>query len=104
MLIAVNKVSVAPEQRAATVEGFKRAVPAMKQFSGFLGMEIWTEQDGSLLAVSRWTSKEALEEYTNNALFRSHHSGTTAEQKGGYGGAASGGHGQTLYYEAEQLI
>ncbi|HEY4385479.1 MAG TPA: antibiotic biosynthesis monooxygenase family protein [Ktedonobacteraceae bacterium] len=96
MLIAVNKVPVSPDRRAATIEGFKRAVPAMKQFSGFLGMEIWTEQDGSLLAVSRWTSKEALEEYTNNALFRSHHSGTSTEQRGA--------HDQTIYYEAEQLI
>ena len=95
MLIAVNKVSVPAEQRAATIEGFKRAMPGMKQFSGFLGLELWTEQDGSLLAVSRWTSKEALDEYTNNAVFRSHHSGTTAEQKSG--------HGQTTYYEVEQL-
>jgi heme-degrading monooxygenase HmoA len=96
MFIAVNKISASSSQKEAMVEGFKKAGPGMKQFSGFLGLEIWTEQDGSLLAVSRWTSKEAMDEYTSNALFRSHHRGTSAEQPAGQN--------QTLYYEGEQII
>ena len=96
MFIAVNKIPAPGSRKEAVVEGFRKAAPGMKQFSGFLGMEIWTEEDGSLLAISRWSSKEALDEYLNNALFRSHHGGGSAEQPSG--------HSQVSYYEGEQLI
>jgi heme-degrading monooxygenase HmoA len=96
MFVVVNKIAEPGANKEAVVEGFKRAVPGMKRFAGFVGMEIWTEQDGSLLAVSRWTSKEALEEYTNDALFRSHHGGARSE--------GSSSHNNVNYYEAEALI
>jgi heme-degrading monooxygenase HmoA len=34
------------------------------------GMELWTAQDGSIQAVSRWESKESVEEYLQNPLFQ----------------------------------
>jgi len=80
MYIAVNRIA-APEGHAqAMIEGFKHAAPGMKRFSGFLGLELWTAEDGSIHAVSRWASKEALDEYLKNDLFRQHHSGASSEQ------------------------
>jgi heme-degrading monooxygenase HmoA len=94
MFIAVNNIA-GPGGNEKMLEGFKHAVPSMKQFKGFLGLEIWTAPDGSMQAVSRWTSKEALDEYLNNALFRSHHGGASSERMNIPG--------QVFYYNAEVL-
>ena len=80
MYIAVNKIAVPEDRRQAVVEGFKHAAPGMKRFSGFRGLELWTAEDGSILAVSRWDSKEALDEYLQNDLFRQHHGGPPSQQ------------------------
>ena len=81
MYIVVNKISVPQEQRQAMVEGFKHALPGMKRFSGFLGFELWTAEDGTVQAVSRWESKEAVDEYLQNDLFRQHHGGPARQQE-----------------------
>ncbi|WP_137686282.1 antibiotic biosynthesis monooxygenase [Thermosporothrix hazakensis] len=62
------------------LQAFKHAAPAMKQFQGFISLEIWTAPDGSMQAISRWTSQEALNEYTTNALFNHHHGGASGKQ------------------------
>ena len=93
MYIAVNKIPAHPHVIAA----FKQAAPDMKQFSGFLGLEIWEAADGSLQAVSRWTSKEALDEYLNNQAFKQHHGGGNAPQ----GNTAEH---TTTYYTSEVVI
>jgi heme-degrading monooxygenase HmoA len=80
MYIAVNRIATPEGQTQAMIEGFKHAAPGMKRFSGFLGLELWTAEDGSIHAVSRWASKEALDEYLKNDLFRQHHSGAGSEQ------------------------
>ncbi|GHO89193.1 antibiotic biosynthesis monooxygenase family protein [Dictyobacter formicarum] len=92
MFIAVNKVTVPAERQEAMMKGFEHAIPGMKQFKGFLGMELWVADDNTVLAVSRWESKEALEEYTNNDLFKQHH-----------GGGQSAAPGQVSYYNAKVL-
>lgn len=94
MFIAVNTIA-GPGGNEKMLQGFKHATPAMKQFQGFLGLEIWTAPDGSMQAVSRWTSQEALKEYTTNPLFNSHHGGASGEQMNIPG--------QVSYYTAEVL-
>nr|BBH85594.1 hypothetical protein KTC_03450 [Thermosporothrix sp. COM3] len=94
MYIAVNKIPVPAGHEQAVAEGFKKALPGMKRFSGFLGLELWKSPDGSIQAVSRWTTKEALDEYLNDELFKRHHEGT--ESKGH-------GHNLVSYYECEVL-
>ncbi len=91
MLVIVNKIQVPAEHRQMALMGFEKAMPGMKQFKGFLGMELWTAEDGNVLAVSRWESEAALAEYTNSELFKQHH-----------GGIASGP-GQSNAYEAKVL-
>ncbi len=80
MYIAVNRITAPEGQTQAVIEGFKHAAPQMKRFSGFLGLELWTAEDGSINAVSRWASKEALDEYLKHDLFRQHHGGAGSEQ------------------------
>jgi heme-degrading monooxygenase HmoA len=80
MFIAVNKIAVPAAHREQMVAAFEKEAPNMKQFKGFLGLELWNAEDGSLLAVSRWESKEALSEYTSNPLFQAHHGGASNEQ------------------------
>jgi heme-degrading monooxygenase HmoA len=95
MYIAVNRIAAPEGQAQAMIEGFKHAAPGMKRFSGFLGLELWTAEDGSIDAVSRWSSKEALDEYLKNDLFRQHHSGASSEQMNVPN--------QVSYYSAEVL-
>ena len=94
MIIVVNTIAPAgssEEQRQRTTKGFQHAVPAMKQFKGYRGMELWTQADGTMLGVSRWESKEALKEYTDSPLFRSHHGGVSGSE------AEEGPSGPTYY-------
>jgi heme-degrading monooxygenase HmoA len=95
MYIAVNQISAPAGQAQAMIEGFKHAVPGMKRFSGFLGMELWTAEDGTIHAVSRWASKEALDEYLKDDLFRHHHGAASSEQMNVPN--------QVSYYSAEVL-
>jgi heme-degrading monooxygenase HmoA len=80
MYIVVNTISVPEAQRQAVIEGFKHALPGMKRFNGFLGMEVWTAEDGSMQAISRWNSKEAMEAYLQNDLFKQHHGGIDSQR------------------------
>ena len=94
MFIAVTKVKAPKEALDRMMMGFKHAAPAMKQFSGFMGLELWRDED-SLRAVSRWESREAMEVYSNSDLFRAHH---------GSGSGAQGPGGQVDYFDAEVVI
>ena len=58
MYIAVNCIAAPEGQKQAMIEGFRHAAPGMKRFSGFLGLELWTAEDGTINAVSRWASKK----------------------------------------------
>jgi heme-degrading monooxygenase HmoA len=53
-------------------------------------MELWKAEDNSVLAVSRWESREAVDEYTNHPMFKQHHGDVSSQ-----GGAT--------YYEAKVL-
>ena len=94
MFIAVTKVKAPKEAIDRMMAGFRHAAPAMKQFSGFLGLELWRGED-SLQAVSRWESPEAMQKYSNSDLFRAHHGG---------GAGAQGPGGQVEYFDAEVVI
>ena len=98
MFIAVNKIMAPAEHRQAVIEAFEKAAPEMKQFKGFLGLEMWTAEDNTLQAVSKWESKEAMEEYTNNSLFSRHHGGGASSGEPGRGGPV------TTYYTASTVM
>ncbi len=91
MLVIVNKIQVPAEHLQMALRGFEKAMPGMKQFNGFLGLELWTAEDGSVTAVSRWESEASLADYTNSDLFKQHHGGITS------------GAGQSTSYTAKIL-
>lgn len=88
MFIAVTRIKGAPPQAIdRMVEAFRRGAQDLDQFAGFKGFELWRNED-TLEAVSRWESRQAMEEYTNSPAFGAHHS------RGGQGG-------EIAYYDAE---
>jgi heme-degrading monooxygenase HmoA len=119
MFIAVNKITIPNAERGQAMEqAFQHAMPGLKQFKGFLGMELWHQEDGNMLAVSRWESKAAMEVYTSSDLFGHHHGGASDGQAGGHADhsaheaahnhADHGGHAGapaqgTMYYDATIL-
>lgn len=96
MFIAVNKIPVPPAHQQAMLEAFEKAAPGMKQFSGFLGLEMWTDENNVLFAVSRWETKADLEEYTKNPLFKQHHGNTPTDQESQQG--------LVTYYSGKTII
>jgi heme-degrading monooxygenase HmoA len=89
--IVTNTLNVPPEAADHVVEAFRRNEDDMKTFEGFLGVEIWRREDGTLLAVTRWTSKAAFEKYPQSEAFRRHHAGAQP---------SAGGPPQVLQYES----
>ncbi len=96
MIIAVTRVSAPSERIERMAAGFRHAAPAMKQFPGCLGFELWLNDD-TLEAISRWESREAIRAYEQSPLFTAHHPGAASGQ-----GSAPGG--QVEYFEAEVLF
>lgn len=79
MFIVVNTISAAEPALTGMVEAFRKTTPDLRQFEGFLSFEIWREE-GSLLAVSKWSSREAFMAYPRSDAFQRHHKGMTADQ------------------------
>ncbi|WP_165423292.1 antibiotic biosynthesis monooxygenase family protein [Ktedonosporobacter rubrisoli] len=80
MFIAFNKLAVPPAHQQAVIEAFEKHSDSMKQIKGFLGMELWTGEDNSIVGVSRWESREAMEAYTKSEHFGAHHAASREEQ------------------------
>lgn len=79
MFIVVNSISAKEEALTIMVEAFRKTAPELHQFEGFLGFEIWREE-GTLLAISKWASREAFMAYPRSEVFSRHHKGMTADQ------------------------
>jgi heme oxygenase (staphylobilin-producing) len=79
MFIVVNSITAAEPALAIMVEAFRKTAPDLRQFEGFLSFEIWKEE-GTLLAISKWSSREAFMAYPRSEVFQRHHKGMTAEQ------------------------
>ena len=91
MFIAVTRIpNVPPQARERMLEAFRHGAQQLKQFEGFVGFELWTAGD-SLEAVSRWTSREAMEAYTRSSMYGQHHAGSHQA-------------GSTAQYDAEVVI
>jgi heme-degrading monooxygenase HmoA len=79
MFIVVNSISAAEPALTVMVEAFRKTVPDLRQFEGFLGFEVWREE-GTLLAISKWTTRDAFMAYPRSEVFQRHHKGMTADQ------------------------
>ncbi len=108
MFIAVTRVKLPKEPMERMAEAFRKNAPDMKQFPGFLGMELWTSED-TLEAVSRWESREAMEAYSQSNAFQSHHGRGSGGPQGPGAGAQHGqapaaSAGGVEYYTGEVLV
>ena len=79
MFIVVNSISAAEPALTVMIEAFRKTAPDLRQFEGFLAFEVWREE-GTLLAISKWTSREAFMAYPRSEVFQRHHKGMTADQ------------------------
>jgi heme-degrading monooxygenase HmoA len=111
MFIAVTRIALPPEQLEQMAEAFRRSAPDLKQFDGFLGLELWRDGE-SLQAVSRWESRAAMETYQRSEAFRAHHGGgAPSGQPHGHDAArgagshpAHGGPSSSAHYDAEVVV
>lgn len=79
MYVVVNTIR-APEHELSRIKrAFRDTAHDLDQFEGFLGIELW-QDDGALLAVSRWATREAFLAYPRSELFRKHHKGLRGEK------------------------
>ena len=93
MFIAVTRIRAPKQALDRMVEGFRRGGLELKRFPGFVGFELWRNED-RLEAVSRWQSREAMEAYRSSPMFGAHH---------GPGGATDGS-AETAQYDAEVVV
>ena len=101
MFVAVNRITAPQQAMDRMVEGFRRNAESLKQFEGFLALELWRGET-TLEAVSKWASREAFEAWANSDSFLASHG--FARGQGGQGGQAGQGGGATVaYYEGETL-
>lgn len=93
MYVTVTTIKLPKEHMDRVAAAFRKSAPDLKQFSGFLGFELWTNDD-TLQAVARWESREAVEAYTKSDMFHAHHGGPGAQQ--GPGGQVAGFEGEVV--------
>jgi heme-degrading monooxygenase HmoA len=72
MFIAVTRITAPKHALDRMSEGFRRGGPELKRLPGFLGLELWRNEE-TLEAVSRWESREAMEAYRSSPMFGAHH-------------------------------
>lgn len=72
MFVAVTRIKVPNHAQERMVDGFRRGAVELKRFPGFVGFELWRNDD-TLEAVSRWQSREAMERYRASPMFAAHH-------------------------------
>ncbi|SEG78326.1 antibiotic biosynthesis monooxygenase [Paenibacillus sp. UNC499MF] len=93
MYIAVNTIEV--PNPAQMVEMFRKQAPNMKELQGFLGLEVWTDEQ-AIKVITKWENKEAFEAYTQSEVFKRSH--------GGHGGQEMKPKARLSYFEGETLI
>jgi heme-degrading monooxygenase HmoA len=92
MFIAVTRIKAPREAQQRMIEGFRRGGPELKRFPGFVGFELWTNEEW-LEAVSRWESREAMEAYRSSPMFGAHH-----------GSGSSTPDASTVAFDAETVV
>lgn len=97
VFVAVTRIKAPRQAQERMIEGFRRGGPELKRFPGFLGFELW-RNDETLEAVSRWESREAMEAYRDSPMFGAHHA------SGGSSGAGDSASAQTIGFDAETVV
>jgi heme-degrading monooxygenase HmoA len=97
MFIAVTRIHAPKEAQERMADGFRRGGVELKRFPGFVGFELWRNDD-TLEAVSRWESREAMEAYRDSPMFGAHHGPP------GPGGGSGGVAAETVAFDGETIV
>jgi len=73
--VLVNRISVgSPVEADRIVEAFRHRAGKVDQQPGFLGIEVWRQEEGKEVMVStRWRNKEDYHNWINGPAFREAH-------------------------------
>lgn len=73
--VLVNRISVNSSDEAdRIVEAFRHRAGKVDQQPGFLGIEVWREEDGKEVVVStRWRNKADFQNWLDSPAFRHAH-------------------------------
>jgi heme oxygenase (mycobilin-producing) len=73
--VLVNRISVeTPADADRVVERFRHRAGKVDLEPGFLGIEVWREEEGKEVVVStRWRTKEDFQNWINGPAFRQAH-------------------------------
>jgi heme-degrading monooxygenase HmoA len=93
VFIAVTRIKAPAHALDRMTEGFRRGGPELKRFPGFVGLELWRNED-TLEAVSRWDSRDAMAAYRASPLFGAHHGP----------GTGSDGSVELVQFDAETVV
>ena len=73
--IVTNTLNVPASAADHIVDAFRTSLKDMEALEGFRGLELWRGEDGTILAVTRWASREAFQRYPRSEAFQRHHAG-----------------------------
>lgn len=75
--IAVNRITVeTPAEADRVVESFQKRPKKVDQHAGFLGLEVWREEEGrEVLVMTRWQRREDFLSWVESPAFREAHRG-----------------------------
>jgi heme oxygenase (staphylobilin-producing) len=73
--VLVNRISVeSPADADQVVEAFRHRAGKVDLQPGFLGIEVWREEEGKeVLVATRWARREDFEAWVNGPAFRQAH-------------------------------
>jgi heme-degrading monooxygenase HmoA len=73
--VAISEIAVAGEGADALEDAFRDRLGAVDRWPGFLGLEVLRHRRraGSYLMISRWTSKDAFQDYMRSAVHKTSH-------------------------------
>ena len=75
MYISVSRLRIAPERSPELVAAFRRRARLVEAHDGFIDLQVWQSDgdEGELLMVSRWRTRDCFREYMKSADHRASH-------------------------------
>jgi heme-degrading monooxygenase HmoA len=75
MYIALSRLRVAPARVDELISAFRARAGLVEGHDGFIGLEVWRSEreEGELLMVSRWQTRECFSAYMKSADHRASH-------------------------------
>ena len=75
MYVSMSRLRIAPEDAAELVSAFGLRAHLVDEAPGFIDLQVWQSErdDGEVLMVSRWDSRESFKRYMKSEAHRISH-------------------------------